>query len=96
MVSPVTTAVEPRLASARATTAQAPNQVMSPQKAPKPQTSSSASTVQDTVSISSAAKAAAQEILETSAQTAQEASRGDHQAQRILAREEAAAQAAKP
>jgi hypothetical protein len=34
-----------------------------------------------------------QEAVETSVQTAKEASRGDHQAQRLLAKEEAAAKA---
>jgi len=44
----------------------------------------------DTVTISSAAKAAAQELTETHVQTAQEAARGDLQAKRLLARESAA------
>ena len=47
----------------------------------KPQSSSST-----TVNISSAAKAALQEATETAAQTAAEASHGDHQAQRLLAK----------
>ncbi|HEY6250530.1 MAG TPA: hypothetical protein VI685_11265 [Candidatus Angelobacter sp.] len=45
----------------------------------------------DTVQISSAAKAALQEALETKAQTTQEANLGDNQARRLLAREAAAA-----
>jgi hypothetical protein len=44
----------------------------------------------DTVQISSAAKALSQENLETAAQTAHEASSGDVQAQRLLARHAAA------
>jgi hypothetical protein len=44
----------------------------------------------DTVHISSAAKAAMQEAVETPAQTAKEASAGDHQAQNLLAKEQAA------
>jgi hypothetical protein len=43
----------------------------------------------DTVQISNAAKAL-QEVSETRYQTAQEASRGDHQAQKLLAKETAA------
>jgi hypothetical protein len=44
----------------------------------------------DTVQISSAAQTALQEVLEAPAQTAKEARSGDHQAQRLLAREAAA------
>ncbi|MGD0282978.1 MAG: hypothetical protein ABSB95_11520 [Dissulfurispiraceae bacterium] len=44
----------------------------------------------DTVQVSSAAQAALQEATETAAQTAKEASAGDHQAQRLLAKEAAA------
>lgn len=43
----------------------------------------------DTVTISSAAKAAAQELTETRVQTTQEAARGDLQARRLLAQESA-------
>ena len=46
----------------------------------------------DSVQLSSAAQnrlAATQELRETSAQTSQEAAKGDHQAQRLLARESA-------
>jgi len=49
----------------------------------------------DTVQISSAAKALSQENLETSAQTAHEASLGDVQAQRLQARHAAARASAK-
>ena len=45
--------------------------------------------ITDTVQISSAAQAL-QEAIESPAQTAKEASAGDHQAQRLLAREAAA------
>jgi hypothetical protein len=45
--------------------------------------------VSDTVQISNAARAL-QETIETPAQTAKEASRGDRQAQRLLAKEGAA------
>jgi len=55
----------------------------SPQSKPK-------TTATDTVQISSASKAAMQEATETSAQTAQEASSGDLQAQLKLARQAAA------
>jgi hypothetical protein len=44
----------------------------------------------DTVQISSSAKAMMQEAQETAAQTAQEAGRGDRQAERLLAKEVAA------
>ena len=44
-------------------------------------------TTNDKVQISNAAQAALQEMTETSAQTAKEASAGDHQAQRLLAKE---------
>ena len=47
-------------------------------------------TTTDTVQISSSAKAVMQEAQETAAQTAQEAGRGDRQAQRLLAKESAA------
>jgi len=50
----------------------------------------------DTVQLSSAAQAALQEALETPAQTAKEASTGDPQARRLLAREAAAKAEAKP
>ncbi|RZF25991.1 hypothetical protein EVC45_30310 [Paraburkholderia sp. UYCP14C] len=43
-----------------------------------------------TVNISSAARALLAEASETSVQTAQEAANGDHQAQRLLAKETAA------
>ena len=54
---------------------------------------STTSTVRDTVQISSAAQAALKEVMETPAQTAKEASSGDHQAHRPLAIEAAARKA---
>jgi hypothetical protein len=45
----------------------------------------------DTVSISNSAKAILQEVQETHAQTVKEANKGDAQAKRLLAKEEAAA-----
>jgi hypothetical protein len=47
----------------------------------------------DTVTLSSAAKTAAQEATETAAQTAGEANSGDRQAQRMLAKQAAAEEA---
>jgi hypothetical protein len=52
--------------------------------------SSTASSPSYTVSISNAGRAAMLEASETSVQTAQEAGRGDLQAQRLLSREQAA------
>lgn len=52
--------------------------------------SAPASTASYQVSISGAARAALAEFTETSVQTAQEANRGDHQAQRLLQTEQAA------
>ena len=56
----------------------------SPSKAP-----SDTSTQKDSVQISSSAKAALQEATEAPDQTAKEARGGDHQAQRLLAKEAA-------
>jgi hypothetical protein len=47
---------------------------------------------QDTVQLSSTISTPAEEAKETQAQTVQEAARGDNQARRILAQEQAAAQ----
>jgi len=60
------------------------------QKAPQPQPAAKAPAPKDTVQISTAAQTALQESRETSTQTAQEASRGDRQAARLLAKEAAA------
>ena len=54
---------------------------------------STTSTVRDTVQISNAAQSALKEVIENPAQTAKEASSGDHQAQRLLAIEAAARKA---
>jgi hypothetical protein len=59
----------------------------------KPETASAPAAVAlptDTVKISSTAAALLKELTETSAQTAKEASAGDMQAQRLLAKEAAA------
>jgi len=55
--------------------------------------SADSATAATAVKISSAAQAALQEAVETAAQTAKEASSGDRQAQRLLAREAAARKA---
>jgi hypothetical protein len=68
-------------AKAAATT---PRQQSTPARAP-----TKAPAIADTVNISTAAQNALQESAETSTQTAKEASRGDHQAQRLLAKETA-------
>jgi len=60
------------------------------QKAPQPQPAAKAPAPKDTVQISTAAQSALAEYRETSTQTAQEASRGDRQAARLLAKEAAA------
>jgi len=52
--------------------------------------------VKDTVQISSAGQAAFQEATETAAQTAQEAGKGDRQAQKLLAKEQAAKEVTAP
>jgi hypothetical protein len=60
-------------------------------KASQPQQVQAKSPVpKDTVQISTAAQSALQESRETQAQTSQEASRGDRQAARLLAKESAA------
>ncbi len=51
---------------------------------------STTSAIKDTVQISSAAQTLLKEVVETPAQTAAEANRGDHQAQRLLSAEAAA------
>jgi hypothetical protein len=91
MISAVNIAhqAEPQVAAnaaqSKATASTAPSQ--------KPTQTASAAAPVDTVQVRSAAQIAAQatsqEILETSAQTAREAAGGDHQAQRLLAKEAA-------
>jgi hypothetical protein len=69
-------------------------QPAAPAQKPTPSKTQAANTRgQDTVQISQAAQQALQamkEATETASQTAREASRGDHQAQRLLAKETAA------
>ena len=67
------------------------NQTQPEDQTPTPAKTQPAAT--DTVKISSAAQTAAQEATETAAQTAKEADSGDRQAQRLLAKEAAAAEA---
>ena len=83
------TRLNPTTASAVQTqaVAAAPN---SSSKSTASQSESAATVPQDTVTISSAAKAAQVEAVETPVQTAREARNGDLQAQRLLARESAA------
>jgi hypothetical protein len=59
----------------------------SSQKTTESQSQTPTRTSTDTVHITSAAQAGLQESIETPAQTAKEASGGDHQAQRLLAKE---------
>jgi len=66
------------------------NQTQPAAKEPTPAKIQPSATVTDTVQISSSASALMQEVQETRAQTAQEAGRGDRQAQKLLVKEEAA------
>ena len=75
--------VAPNVSKVQAEQTQDSQPVKGPSEAPK------AATV-DTVQISLTAKAMMQEAMETAAQTAQEAGRGDLQAQRRIARQSAA------
>ena len=75
-----------------ATTTQAQPEAKAAAANPKPapaQAPSTSPAATDTVQISNAARAL-QEAIETPSQTAREASRGDRQAQRLLAKEAAA------
>ncbi len=85
MISSVSSATQTQpVATTTSTSAQ-----KAPQKASQPSSSSG-----DTVQISQAAQtmlAAMKEATETSAQTSKEAGQGDLQAQRLLAKEQAAA-----
>jgi hypothetical protein len=65
----------------------APSQAPAPSPAPSKKATSPPPMPQDSVHISNAAKAALQELTETRFQTAQEASRGDLQVRRLLAKE---------
>lgn len=84
MISPITNATQTDPVVAGAS-----NQKVTPSQPP----SNTSTTTTDTVSISSAAKAALQEATETQAQTIKEAQSGNLQAQRLLAKEEAAQKA---
>ena len=91
MASAITNTTQADTTAASATLAPpAAKSATSSQKSAQSQPPSTVSTPADTVQISSAAKAALQEALETRAQTANEARSGDHQAQRLLAKEAAA------
>jgi hypothetical protein len=74
---------------ARATAPVAQSVAKPPAQSQKPTQSQPSPAPADTVQISNAAKAALQEATETRAQTAQEAGKGDIQAQRLLIRETA-------
>lgn len=63
------------------------------EKAPEPR---SQPVPKDKVQLSDAAQSALREASETQAQTAKEAGSGDNQARRLLAKEEAAKEAAAP
>ncbi len=89
MISAITSAAHESLKLASASQAQ-PAANSAAQSLPKAQPQSTAQPVTDTVQISTAAQAALRETLETPAQTAKEASSGDRQAQRLLAKEAAA------
>jgi len=91
MVNAVTNAYQPAVAEASVHQTKPSGAATPAQKAPQSQTPSGVSSPVDTVQISSAAQAATKEMLETAAQTAKEAAGGDHQAQRLLAKEAAAA-----
>lgn len=88
--TPVTNAAQTDPAAASPVQTVTSNTAAPTQKPGQSPTPSTNSTPTDTVRISSAAKAALQEATETQAQTAREAQNGDTQAQRLLAREEAA------
>jgi hypothetical protein len=92
MVSAITSATrtDPTTASSTGPLAKS---ATSSQQATQSNPQSTTSTLRDTVQISNAAQAALKEVTETQAQTAKEASSGDHQAQRLLAIEAAARKA---
>jgi len=69
------------------TSAKQPLPEATPQKSAKPPAPAPSAVPQDTVQISTAAQTALQEASETRVQTTQEASRGDRQAQKLLAKE---------
>lgn len=83
-ISSVTQAAPAAVTAAQAQAA--PQAAPANQKASQPQAAAKTPPPIDTVQVSTAAQAALQESRETSTQTAQEASRGDHQAARLLAK----------
>ena len=85
-IAPATTVVQP---SAKGAAQRQPAILFTP--AAKGSTESKPKVPTDTVSISSAGKAALEEAKETAVQTANEARAGDHQAQRALAKAAASA-----
>jgi hypothetical protein len=88
MIDPITSATQADPASAGESAAPS-------QQSAQPQTKLTGGTnsaATDTVTLSASAQAA-QEVTETQAQTAKEARSGDHQAQRLLAKEAAAKKA---
>jgi len=87
-IADVTKLVSPTASAAQSQTV--PASANSSQKLAASQSPSTANIPQDTVNISTAAKAAQLEAVETPVQTAKEARSGDLQAQRLLAREAAA------
>ncbi len=90
MISAVTHATQTEPTGAVAAQSQpVAKSVTSSQKSTPSQPQSKTSIPTDTVQISNAAKAALQETIETPAETAKEASGGDRQAQRLLAKEAA-------
>jgi hypothetical protein len=89
MIHGISRATQHELATTSAVRNQPVSKEASTQKSSASKPESTGSTAQDKVNISSAAQAAVQEAMETPAQTAQEARDGDHQAQRLLAKERA-------
>jgi hypothetical protein len=89
MINAISSAAQIKSTAASANPTPPPtNAAVSTPKPAAPQAPASQA-VADTVQISNAARAL-QEAIETPAQTAKEASRGDRQAQKLLAREAAA------
>jgi hypothetical protein len=88
MVSPITSATptDPTTASAIQTQTAAKSATKTEKSTPSQPPAATA----DSVQISNAAQTALKEATETPTQTAKEAQSGDHQAQRLLAKEVAA------
>lgn len=88
MINPIITAAQHVFLQAPSTAIHSSEQTAV--SANKSQAQSGANTAQDIATLSAGARAAVQEATETSVQTAHEAQNGDHVAQSVLAREEAA------